>query len=123
MTQLLNRPEYKFRRQGLRKNSPIPELLLWKKLRNRQLDGYKIRRQYSIGGFVVDFYCPSRKLVIEVDGDSHYRKEIKTYDLQRERAISSLGLRIVRFTNLEVSRNLEGVLEKISSCLKDNTSS
>ena len=65
-----------YRRKDLRNNSTSEEILLWLRLKNSQL-GFKFRRQHSIGGYIVDFYCPSKKLVIEIDGKEHSKKKTK----------------------------------------------
>jgi very-short-patch-repair endonuclease len=62
---------------------PPAEVILWQRLRNRQVEGYKFRRQYSIGRFVVDFYCPEKRLAIEVDGESHFVEEADLRDRER----------------------------------------
>jgi very-short-patch-repair endonuclease len=100
---------------------PLPEVILWSKLKNRRLCGYKFRRQHGIGNFVVDFYCPELKLAIEIDGDTHYTLESGESDRQRQAFIESYGIQFVRFTNKEVCRNLEGVTEAIAEWIKRMT--
>ena len=99
---------------------PESEAVLWSRLQGKALRGYKFRRQYGIGPYVVDFYCPKVKLVIEIDGYSHFSKEAKEYDKERELYIDSLGLQILRFTNVDIQNNLIQVLEKISNTLFDS---
>jgi len=70
---------------------PKPEALLWARLKSKEL-GYKFRRQYSIGSFIVDFYCPELKLAIEVDGDSHFTDDAEEADRVRENEIESYGI-------------------------------
>lgn len=77
------------------------------------LDGLKFFRQYGIGAYIADFYCPKRRLVIEVDGGQHFSKDGKNYDTQREEYMSSLGIRTLRFSNLDILKNMEGVWERI----------
>ena len=72
MTKLYNRTCEKNKRKILRSNMPKAELILWSRLKNKRLNEYKFRRQYSVAQFVIDFYCPKLKLAIEVDGDSHF---------------------------------------------------
>ncbi|WOD06231.1 endonuclease domain-containing protein [Marinomonas sp. GJ51-6] len=96
-------------RVALRKNMTEPERRLWSKIRNRQL-GVKFRRQFGIGQYVVDFYCPEKRLVVEVDGDSHFNDSSATYDLARDAYFNSLNIQVLRFTNLDVMQNLDGVL-------------
>ena len=117
MTRVFNKTEEKLKRRTLRKNMPLPEILLWSKLKDKNLKGYKFRRQYSIDQFVVDFYCPKCKLAIEIDGDSHFIQGTEMRDRERQLVIESFGLIFLRFTNKEVCENIEGVLEKITEYL------
>lgn len=120
MTKIYNRTSEKEKRRLLRKNMPPAEVILWSKIKGKQLKGYKFRRQYSVGRFVIDFYCPEIKLAIEVDGESHYTDdEIKQYDQDRQAFIESFGIRFVRFTNTEIYNNLDGVLQKLVMILSD----
>ena len=95
----------------LRRNATNPEQLLWSILCRRQLGGLKFRRQHPIEPYIVDFYCSSAKLVIELDGESHEGRQ--AYDETRETHLRNLGLRIVRVMNDDVIHNLEGVGEAI----------
>lgn len=98
-------------RRYLRQNSTNPEKIIWQKLRNRQIGGFKFGRQHNIGKFIVDFYCDEIKLIIEIDGDVHvYQKE---QDKKRQIFLENRGLRIIRYTNYEIRANLMGVLEDI----------
>ena len=94
-----------------------PEQELWYYLRGGHLQGYKFRRQYSILGYILDFYCISAKLAIEVDGDSHYAVDAQVYDASRTENLQKVEIRVLRFTNLDVNTNLEGVLMIISKHL------
>ena len=67
-------------RKQLRNNPTKAEQVLWKYLKNKQIKGYKFRRQHSVGNYILDFYCPALKLCIEIDGDSHFTDEGKNYD-------------------------------------------
>ncbi len=103
----------------LRNKSTSAERILWTYLRNRKLDNLKFLRQHriffnfenEIRFFIADFYCASKKLIIEVDGDIHLNRQEE--DLIREKIIKSLGYRIIRFNNKEIINNLEGVINKI----------
>lgn len=95
----------------LRRESTKTEEILWQELRRKQLDGRKFRRQQPIGGFVVDFYCPSERLIVEVDGSIHEHQ--KENDAIRQELLESLGLRFVRVSTGEVESDITGVLEKI----------
>jgi very-short-patch-repair endonuclease len=90
-----------------------PEVVLWCKLKGRQMSGAKFRRQYSIGPYVLDFYCPKLKLAVEVDGDSHYSDEGIAHDERRQAYLEQFDVRVLRFTNVDVLRNIKGVLEVI----------
>jgi very-short-patch-repair endonuclease len=94
------------------------EIALWLKLRKRQLNNYQFYRQRIIGNYIVDFYCPERKLIIEIDGSQHYSEPGKAKDKMRDSHLSDLGLRVLRFSAREVMESLEGVLEVINSRLK-----
>jgi very-short-patch-repair endonuclease len=92
---------------------PDAETVLWSKLRRRQMMGYKFRRQYSVGAYVVDFYCVELRLAIEVDGDSHFRFGARSRDERRQEFIKSFGIDFLRFRNVEVFEQLNDVLEAI----------
>ena len=111
-----------FKRE-LRSNLTRAEQLLWAKLRLNQIHGLKFRRQHGIESYIVDFFCPERKLIIEVDGDVHATEIQKAKDHRREEYLKSLGLKILRYTNDEVFNNLDGVLEDLARRLfRDSTS-
>ena len=99
------------RARGLRRNPTEPETQLWAKLRNRQLDGIKFRRQVWLAGYIVDFYAAEVRLVIEVDGDDHAVREAA--DQHRTSVLEQEGFRVVRFGNSDVTHALDGVLEAI----------
>lgn len=100
------------RRKDLRNNSTREEILLWLHLKNFKL-GFKFRRQHSIGGYIVDFYCPLKKLVVEIDGPQHFTKESKEYDKVRTEFLKGLNIKVIRFSNLEISNEIESVVKKI----------
>ena len=121
MGTIYNRSYLTPRRRELRNRLSRAEIYLWSRVKNKQILGYKFRRQYSVGNFVVDFYCPKLKLAIEVDGPSHFTKEAKEYDKNREEYIKSFGIRFLRVTNLDVYRNMEGVIDKIIEVIKKSS--
>ncbi|MGE3076350.1 MAG: endonuclease domain-containing protein [Dehalococcoidia bacterium] len=95
----------------LRKAPTISERLLWERLRNRQLEGLKVRRQHPIYGAVLDFYCPDHRLAIEVDGSVHESSEARLADAGRdERLLREHGIRTLRFSASEVENHIEAVL-------------
>ncbi|MBN8680307.1 MAG: class I tRNA ligase family protein [Chitinophagales bacterium] len=100
-----------------RKNPTEAEDLLWQALRNRQLDNYKFRRQHQIGTFIADFACIPAKLVIEVDGEYHGTPEQVEFDQARTAYLNNVGFSVIRFTNQEVMKNLNEVLDKIREFL------
>jgi len=113
-----NRQELKDNRKNLRSNLTPAEIRLWKCLQNKKLDGKKFRRQHSIGNYIVDFYCPEQRLVIELDGNIHFNPVNEQYDLERDKYIKSLGIEVLRFTNSEVFEKIEFVLNEIKGCFK-----
>lgn len=96
------------------------EDLLWQRLRHFRLNGYKFRRQYSIDRFIVDFYCPSTGLIIEVDGEIH-RQQVEA-DQEREQVLAELGFRVIRFTNAQVLGQTDQVLQHILYALEGTPS-
>ncbi len=104
-------PKLKFLARKLRKNQTEAEKILWHKIRKKQVNKLKFYRQKIIGNYIVDFYCPSIKLVIEIDGDLHYTDDSKRYDKIREQYLKNLGLKIYRVNNIDIYKNLEGVLD------------
>ena len=121
MTLLFNLKTQKQIRKNLRKQEVEPEKILWWKLRDRQLGNYKFRRQFGVDKYVVDFYCPKLKLVIEIDGATHSTKKEIEYDNFRQKFLENLGLVVKRYTNNEVKNNLQEVLEDIYKTCKDLT--
>ena len=99
------------RARELRRNMTPAERILWEKLRHNRLNGLQFRRQQIIDGFIVDFYCHSKALVVEVDGDIH--DEQKAYDSERDNSLIARGFGVLRFTNEEVKDDLATVLQKI----------
>ena len=122
MTEVFNRSLHKRKRQALRNGMPPAEKLLWARLRRRQIEGVKFRRQYGVGRYVVDFYSAELKLAIEVDGESHLGAEAQAYDAQRQAFIESFGIRFLRFTNQEVYDDLDAVVEAIALKVQSMTS-
>lgn len=112
MTTVYNILKLKDRRIDLRNKQTSQEILLWSRLRREQL-GFKFRRQHSIGGYITDFYCPVKKLVVEIDGSQHLGKEAKEYDDARSSYFEGLDIKVLRFTNAEINTNINGVIENI----------
>ena len=105
------------RSKELRRNMTLAEKILWEHLRAKRFHGLKFRRQQIIVGFIVDFYCHSLGLVIEVDGEIHNQQ--KEYDRHRENILMAEGLQIIRFTNRQVIEDIESVLKAIADTTKN----
>ena len=115
MKNIHNRKYLETRRKELRKNLTSAEATLWKSLQRKQLKGRKFRRQHSIENFIVDFYCPQEKLIIELDGAIHLDFAQQNYDFERMQKLEELGFTVISFENKLVFENLPWVLEKISN--------
>src|SRR3989338_4953917 len=110
-------PKLVSRARELRKNSTLGEILLWEKIKNRQLLDYKFRRQTIIGNYIVDLYCKELQLVIEVDGISHdYKIE---YDKQRDEYLQRCGITILHFNDTEVKQNINIIIQRIMDWINE----
>ena len=114
-----NRKNLKDKRKKLRNNPTQAEAFLWGYLKNSQFEGRKFRGQSSIKSFIVDFYCPEEKLVIELDGDLHFDEKAIKYDEKRTKEIEEEGIKVIRFENQEVLLNLDTVLSEIKRNFKN----
>jgi very-short-patch-repair endonuclease len=101
------------RARELRANQTKAESRLWTILRNRQVQGFKFRRQHQFGDYIADFYCHEAQVVIECDGSVHETNEKWQHDQARDSYMVSQGLRVLRFTNEEILSNTEAVVKKI----------
>lgn len=108
-----NKGYLKETRIALRNNPTIPEARLWSVLKERQINGRKFRRQHSIEDFVVDFYCPAEKLVIELDGEIHKNIGAQAADFERDKRLKDLGFKVLRIKNEQLINNIEYVIEEI----------
>jgi len=115
MTRIYSLVKFKERRRELRKRATAQKDLLWEKLRNRKI-GFKFRRQHSVGGYILDFYCKEKRLLIEIDGEIHQIKEAREYDEVRDKYFSELDFKVLRFTNSEVDKDINKVIGEIKSC-------
>ena len=111
---LRNDPALKQRRRELRRNQTEAEKTLWLHLRNKQFYGLKFFRQYSIGSYILDFYCPTMKLAVELDGGQHDLCESKEYDAVRSEYLKAQGVEVTRFWNHEVLLDVESVLSELA---------
>ena len=103
--------------KDLRQEQTEAETILWNVLRRKSLNGFKFYRQRPIGRYIVDFLCPKAKLVIEIDGEIHEQNMQREHDHLREKDLQAKGLRVLRFKNEEVTRDLETCLNKIQELL------
>ncbi|HEX9600237.1 MAG TPA: DUF559 domain-containing protein [Mariniflexile sp.] len=113
-----SKTELKQFRKELRKNLTPAEAFLWNYLKARKFEGKRFTKQHSIGHYIVDFYCASEKLVIELDGEVHNNAISQAYDLNRTRELEKLGYTVIRFENKMVFDNLPSVLMEIKENFK-----
>jgi very-short-patch-repair endonuclease len=117
-SQIHNRNEFEDRRKHLRKTLTSAEATLWTLLKGKQLDGRKFRRQHGVDKFVLDFYCSSEKLAIELDGEHHFTDNGMAYDEKRTKYLNDRNILVLRFENKEVFNSPEGVLAEIKRHFK-----
>lgn len=103
--------------RSLRGSMTKAEVFLWMQLHRRALSGARFRRQHPIGPYIADFACPAAKLVVEVDGATHWMPEELAHDAQRTKYIESKGWTVLRVTNLDVYGNIDGVWQAIAARL------
>jgi len=108
---------FEYARENRMKSTPAEEQL-WTELKNKKLKGLKFRRQHPVGIFILDFYCHSAKLAIELDGGYHLSVEQKEYDSNRAAMLQEAGISEIRFSNSEILNNLSDVLEKIVNIIE-----
>ena len=106
-------PNLKQNARTLRKNMTEKEKKLWNHIRNKQLKGMQFQRQKVLGDYIVDFYCPNGKLVVELDGGQHFSDESIRDDKLRDEYLNRMGYTVLRFTNHEIDVNFENVLNEI----------
>ena len=111
-------PRLKKLARQLRRNSTLGEVLLWNELKRKQMMGYDFHRQKPIGEYIVDFYCPRLRLVIEIDGDSHFMREKK--DAERQQKLEGVGLRFLRLDDLDVKFQIDKVLVTIRQWIEQH---
>jgi len=99
----------KRKRQYLRNNATKAERMLWQRLKAGQI-GYKFRRQHGIKQYIVDFYCPELRLMIEIDGSAHNFSQQQKHDFLRERKLEKLNFKVVRYNNNDIIENLDNVI-------------
>jgi|WetSurSiteA1Bulk_404760.scaffolds.fasta_scaffold37505_1 very-short-patch-repair endonuclease len=118
MSFLRNDPILKQRRRDLRRDQTEAEKAFWLCVRNKQLYGLRFVRQYSIGPYILDFFCPVAKLAIELDGGQHNESDNREYDEARTKYLNSLGIEMIRFWNHEVLLDIQSVLRKVAAWIE-----
>ena len=113
-------PKLKTLAKALRKNMTFSEVLLWDELKQKKMLGFDFDRQRPIDEFIVDFYCKDLQLAIEIDGDSHDSEEAFEKDRKRQKRLEELGVRFLRFDDLEVKKEMNNVLRKIQHWIEEN---
>lgn len=111
-------PRLKQIARKLRKDMTLAEILLWKEIKGKKVLGYDFHRQKPIDEYVVDFYCPRLKLVLEIDGDSHDGKEES--DKVKQKKLESMGLTVLRFWDLDVRANVDGIVGQLKEWIETN---
>lgn len=116
--QLNNTPRLTYYRKNLRKSMTPAEATLWRFLKSKQMKGIRFRRQFSVRNYILDFYCPKYKVVIELDGAGHFTEEGMKADKERDNYLNSVGILVLRFENELVFKRTETVLEIILETVK-----
>ncbi|MBO6537478.1 MAG: endonuclease domain-containing protein [Balneolaceae bacterium] len=106
-------------RRKLRQKSTIPERALWQELRNRKFNGLKFKRQFGVGPYVLDFYCPEKNFCIELDGSIHDQPEQIVHDLNRDKFLNRNGIKVLRIKNKIIMEELDFALALISNEISD----
>ena len=112
-----NKSAFTQRRRNLRNHSTKAEIILWQKIKNKQL-GIKFRRQYNIGCFIVDFYCHELRLIIEIDGSIHYEEKNIKHDQIRQKILEKRGYIVIRYSNHKILDNIDLVVSNIKKAIQ-----
>ena len=116
--QINNLTYLKDNRKALRNNLTSAEATLWKFLKGKQLEGRKFRRQHSIENYILDFYCPSERINIELDGEHHFTEKGMEKDKERDEYLNSLGIKVIRIENKDIFEHMDNVIEMIKNNFK-----
>ena len=122
MTFIKYNPDLKTHARALRQGMTDAEQTLWSELRRKQIDGVQFYRQKPLGGYIVDFYAPGARLVIELDGSQHFEQEHAQRDAVRDSYLQGLCFQVLRFNNLQVLQELEAVLDEIARVVCERAS-
>jgi very-short-patch-repair endonuclease len=110
-------PKLKEKARHLRNNSTFTEIMLWQQIKGKQIKGYDFHRQKPLDQFIVDFFCNELMLAIEVDGESHYGNE--EHDKKRQKRLEEFGISFLRFDDMEIRHNLDGVIKRIEEWIDE----
>ena len=110
-------PKLKELARKLRKNMTLSEVLLWNQLKRKKMKGYDFHRQKPINNYIVDFFCPKLKLIIEIDGESHIYKGNE--DVKRQKKLETLGFYFLRFKDIDIKKNIKDVLVSIENWIEE----
>jgi very-short-patch-repair endonuclease len=114
-----NQKEQTLLRKTLRNNATAPEAILWLRLKGKQVEGLKFRRQFGVGPYVLDFYCPELRLAMELDGEVHNHYEAEEYDKMRTKFLNNNRITVLRYKNEVVYQNIEAIVEDIKAIKKE----
>jgi len=107
---MLNPKKTKKTRQYLRNNMTKWEVRLWNDLKGKKMFGFKVRRQYGIDNYIIDFYCPKLKLAIELDGDVHYYRDKMESDIRKDQLLTDAGIKLIRLKNEDLAEDYESIV-------------
>lgn len=107
------KPNLKKFAQNLRRTSTETEVVFWSRIRRKQVLGFQFYRQKPVGPYIVDFYCPRAKLIIEIDGSQHFEEKNEQKDKERDTYLQALGFTVLRFNNTEVCQNVDSAVEMV----------
>lgn len=119
---MLNPKKTKNQRRYLRKNMTKWEVRLWSDLKGKKMFGFKVRRQFGIGNFIIDFYCPELKLAIEIDGEVHHFTDKIKADEAKNEYVNELGIKMIRIQNSDFDEDYETVLRHLEDLLIERAS-
>lgn len=118
---MLNPKKTKRQRQYLRNNMTKWEVRLWCDLKGKKMFGFKVRRQYGIENFILDFYCPKLKLAIEVDGDVHHYRKKQALDSRKDKLLKNEGIKLVRLNSYDLEEDYESIILYLEDIFKNRS--
>jgi len=116
---MLNPKRTKKTRQYLRNNMTKWEVRLWNDLKGKKMFGFKVRRQYGIDNYIIDFYCPELKLAIELDGEVHYYSNKMKSDLRKDQHLAEAGIKLIRLKNEDMAEDYESIVIYLEDMFKN----